>query len=217
MIRYTPLLALLLCSATPRSTGLRLLVPESFRGHVVVVTGLACGQAPTYVGGVEEIRVPENGIVILRDGLCFFDGHIGVMRNGAEVEPPAVDHTAPPTRLEQAGVTTREGSRYDKLSNPEISRMKHASFAFTDGAGNVLGPLEALTLTAAGGRLGADGQAADQEALYSTSTGSWFEGEGTDRVTYTSYFIGEPGAVQVQLSAERKAELLAAVRVCRGR
>ena len=82
MIRYSPLLALLLCSATPRTAGVRLLVPDGFRGQIVVVTGLPCGQAPVFVNGEERITVPSNGIVILRDGLGFRDGHLGLMRNG---------------------------------------------------------------------------------------------------------------------------------------
>jgi hypothetical protein len=217
MIRYAPLLALLLCSATPRTAGVRLLVPEGFRGRIVVVTGLPCGQAPTFVNGEERIKVPSNGIVILRDGLCYRDGHLGLVRDGAEVIPPPVDPTAPATPVERSGRVTREGSRYDGLTTPEIHRMKQAEFAFMNDAQEVSAPLERLTLTPIGKRLGADGHEADAQGIYGVNTGFWYEGEGSDRISYITYFVGEAAGTTARIEPEHKERMLAAVRACQGR
>lgn len=216
MIRYAPILSLLFLGAAPHTPGVELLVPETFRGQLIVVTGLPCGEPSTYAGGQERIRVPANGIVILRDGLNFSDGHLGVVRDGAEVQPAPADPAAPPTPMELNGIVTREEGRYDRLTSLEISRMKHASFSFTNNVGESLGKLETLALYPRGKRLGEDGKEADMEALYGANSGFWFEGEGAERVCYTSYFIGEAHAVTVQLSPDRKAEVAAAVKACRG-
>ncbi len=216
MIRYAPILSLLFLGAAPHTPGVELLVPETFRGQLIVVTGMPCGEPSTYAGGQQRIAVPASGIVILRDGLDLRDGHLGVVRGGVEIQPAPVDPSAPPTPGELNGLVNREGGRYDRLTAPEVSRMKHASFSFANTAGEPLGKLETLTIEPRGKRLGEDGKEADPEALYGANSGFWFEGEGAERVCYTSYFIGDAKDFTVQLSPERKAEVAAAVKACRG-
>lgn len=93
---------------------------------------------------------------------------------------------------------------------------KRLDCVFMDRNGRSMGPLGTLVTTPNGMTYAEDGSEVDSQAIYATFAGTWFEGEGTDRITWTQLFIGTPGEINVQLTAQRKQLVLAAVRACRG-
>lgn len=94
---------------------------------------------------------------------------------------------------------------------------KRMDCVFVDKNGRSMGPLGTLVTTPSGRTYAEDGSDADGQAIYATFAGTWVEGDGTDKITYTQLFVGTPGEIDVQLSAQRKQQVIKAVSACRGR
>ncbi len=67
------------------------IIPSNFRGNIIIVSNVPCGQSKTVKKGREQLLIPENGILLYKDKLAY--GYVNYRyyfssKNGTLVEIP---------------------------------------------------------------------------------------------------------------------------------
>lgn len=109
--------------------------------------------------------------------------------------------------------STEEG--YAMVNDMEIDRMKNAEYVFVNSKGQETA-IPSVRLSPAGKPQTDGNTPIDPQTIYGANTGFWIEGKCDGTIVYTTYTIAKADDIRAIVTPERKAEIIAAVKACRG-